>query len=94
MDWQDQADFLQRWPELHSLLGAYIAIEEGEVAEAVRAFKHENKAQVQQRVSEQLQELFNAPQCWDAAARFAAVEPQDAKHWLDELNDIWIQTKC
>lgn len=85
MDWQEHIDFLQAWPELHSLLAAYIAIEEGEQQAAIKAFKTENKPHTIERVITQLQQVINAnQQAWLQAAKLAGQETVDAA-WLNQL---------
>lgn len=85
MDWQAQADFLQAWPELHSLLAAYIAIEESDQLAALAAFKAENKPDTIQLAINQLQQLISANhQAWLQAAKLAGQDNIDSA-WLAEL---------
>lgn len=86
MDWQQQDEFLQRWPGLHSLLAAYIAIEEDSEAAAVQAFKHENPHQIQatqQALNELLETSHQA--WWLLAANLASQQPADHQAWLQAL---------
>lgn len=86
MDWQQQDEFLQRWPALHSLLAAYIAIDEDSEAAAIQAFKRENPSQiqaVQQALSELLETQHQA--WWLLAANLASQQPADYQAWLHSL---------
>lgn len=86
MDWQQQDEFLQRWPALHSLLAAYIAIDEDSEAAAIQAFKLENPSQiqaVQQALSELLETQHQA--WWLLAGDLASQQPEDHQAWLQEL---------
>lgn len=86
MDWQQQDEFLQRWPGLHSLLAAYIAIEEDSEASAVQAFKRENPRQIQ-ATRQALNELLetNHQAWWLLAANLASQQPADHQAWLQGL---------
>jgi hypothetical protein len=83
MDWQQHSDFLQAWPELHSLLAAYIAIEEEDERHAIKQFVDENP-NVLARVITQLNQVLesNNPQFYQQAARLAG---------RDEPNQAWLQ---
>ncbi|MBE0494068.1 MAG: hypothetical protein IBX48_06965 [Thiomicrospira sp.] len=86
MDWQQQDEFLQRWPALHSLLAAYIAIDEDSQAAAIQAFKRENPNQIQatQQALIELLEI-NHQAWWLLAANLASQQPSDHQAWLQEL---------
>ncbi len=88
MDWQAQDDFLQRWPHLHSLLAAYIAIEEEGVAPAVTQFCAENKASVCQTAEEELVQLMQTPRCWPTAFALAGVQVENQQAWLVRLASL------
>ncbi|MDY0137177.1 MAG: hypothetical protein RBS36_08415 [Thiomicrospira sp.] len=88
MDWQAQDDFLQRWPHLHSLLAAYIAIEEEGVAPAVTQFCAENKASVCQAVAEELAQLMQTPRCWPTAFALAGAQVENQQAWLVRLTSL------
>lgn len=86
MDWQQQDEFLQRWPSLHSLLAAYIAIDEDSETAAIQAFKRENPNQVlitQQALKRLLETNHQA--WWLLAAKLASQQPTDHQAWLQEL---------
>lgn len=86
MDWQQQDAFLQRWPTLHSLLAAYIAIEEDGEQAAIQAFKRENPHQrptTQQALIELLETHDQA--WWLLAATLASQQPADHQAWLQGL---------
>jgi hypothetical protein len=89
MDWQDQAEFLNRWPELHSLLAAYIAIDD-EVESAVQAFKRENPQHIVQRALAQLNELLDKHQAWCLAIKLAGEETDNHQAWLLAIKD-WLE---
>jgi len=54
MNWEQQQAFLQQTPELHSLLAAYIAVED-DWQDAVTQFVAENKPEVVVKVIQDLQ---------------------------------------
>lgn len=84
MDWQQHSDFLHAWPELHSLLAAYIAIEEGDEQEAISQFIAENPKAIE-RVAHQLTQLIqsNNPVFWSQAASLAG---------RAEANQAWLHS--
>lgn len=87
MDWQQQADFLQRWPALHSLLAAYIAVEEDELTQVVAVFCQQNSAEVVAQTIEQLTQLCltESQSWWPIALRLAGVDTDNHQAWLNRL---------
>jgi hypothetical protein len=94
-DWQTQMVFLDKYPELHSLLAAYIAIEELELPACVRLFSQQNPRSVAKVVA-QLDELRQQAdaQLLVCAIKLAGVKfPKDtlpnlqAQAWLAELHN-------
>lgn len=85
MEWQEHIDFLHAWPELHSLLAAYIAIEEEGEWQAVSQFVLENPKAVD-RLKIQLIQLTAAdnPTLWQQAAQLASL-PTINQAWLESL---------
>ena len=59
MDWQEHIDFLHAWPELHSLLAAYLAVEEEGEEKAILLFVDENPRALS-RLRQQLEQLINS----------------------------------
>jgi len=93
-DWQIQMDFLNKYPELHSLLTAYIAIEDLELSACVRLFSQQNPLSVS-KVLAQLEELRHQAdaQLLVCAIKLAGVElsedslpNEQAQVWLTELH--------
>lgn len=91
MDWEQQAQFLQRWPELHSLFAAYIALEDEDMDTALQAFMAENNASVVSNAKTQLQQLIdsNNQAWWLTAVQLCGVETHDHQAWLAELLQNW-----
>ncbi|WFE69308.1 hypothetical protein P8S54_03160 [Thiomicrospira sp. R3] len=85
MEWQEHIDFLHAWPELHSLLAAYIAIEDDDDWQAVSQFVLENPKAVG-RLKTQLIQLTAAsnPALWQQAAQLAG-RPAVNQAWLESL---------
>jgi hypothetical protein len=88
MDWQQQDDFLQRWPHLHSLLAAYIAIEEEDLAQAMRVFCAENNGSVRQAVLDELAQLIQSQRYWPMALALAGVQAENQQAWLQQLASL------
>jgi hypothetical protein len=85
MDWQQQIDFLHAWPELHSLLAAYLAIEEDGEQAAIAQFVAENPHAVA-RVKTQLTQLIQSENqaFYQQAAKLAGA-PHANQAWLQNL---------
>lgn len=90
MDWQAQAHFLENFPQLHSLLAAYIAIDDSD-SSALNAFVQENSTQVVHQTLAQLSSVLQADhQAWWLASKLAGVEinsqnNDEPKKWLTRL---------
>lgn len=93
MDWEQQAQFLQRWPELHSLFAAYIALEDEDMDTALQAFISENNIGVVNNAKTQLQQLIesNNQAWWLTAAQLCGVKSDDHQAWLSALLQGWAQ---
>ncbi|UQB42037.1 hypothetical protein JX580_10290 [Thiomicrospira microaerophila] len=85
MGWQEHIDFLHAWPELHSLLAAYLAVEEEGEEKAILLFVEENPRALC-RLRQQLEQLINsnnAEFCQQAA--LLAGRQQGDQAWLQGL---------
>jgi hypothetical protein len=83
LSWQTQMDFLHSWPELHSLLAAYIAIEEQGELLAVTQFISENPKSLE-RVEAQIKQLIESDSLvlFEQAAKLSG---------LSSINQAWLK---
>lgn len=85
MDWQEHINFLHAWPDLHSLLAAYLAFEEDGEEKAILLFVEENPSALN-RLRQQLEQLINSnnAEFCQQAARLAGYKHGD-QAWLQGL---------
>jgi hypothetical protein len=93
--WQAQMDFLTTYPELHSLLAAYIAIEDDHQQACLQLFRQENPRALS-KLTEQLAQLIEQG---DAQQQRLAVTlaghnlpAQQVPAWLIQLQADLLQT--
>ena len=99
MDWQAQMDFLNTYPELHSLLAAYIAIEDGgekgHQQACLQLFSQENPRALI-KLNDQLAQLVAQgdaqQQCLAVKLAGHSLPAQQAQAWLIQLQADLLQS--